>query len=96
MFLHQRKTGGMSLRYQFYRAAKAINATTFIACHGKPCLTFAPDPFATQSVFAAHFYWPSLDMALRQGQQRGPHLGTNAQFRCFTAFREPVQRVTSC
>jgi hypothetical protein len=30
VFLHQRKTGGMSLRYQFYRAAKAINASSLI------------------------------------------------------------------
>ena len=99
VFFHQRKAAGSSMRWVIVQAARKFNATYFVPCYnGTPCLTFAPpsDGRATQTLFAAHFYWPAVGRALRMAQHPGAHYGADAQFSCFTNFREPVDRVTSC
>ena len=87
IYIHQRKTGGTSIRHAAQAGAEHlnINSTAFIACEQDVhCGTFRPHPTQQRfSIYAGHFNWYTV-------------VPGKEDFACLTSFRHPVQRVISC
>ena len=90
IFIHQRKTGGTSIRHAAQAGAECllINDTAFIPCEQKvACATFAPPPAQQRfSIYAGHlnFYTTPAASLDKDG------------FACLTSFRHPLDRAISC
>lgn len=87
IYIHQRKTGGTSIRHAAQAGAEHlnINSSTFIACEqGVHCGTFRPHPAQQMfSIYAGHFNWYTV-------------VPDKDDFACLTSFRHPLQRAISC
>ena len=87
IYIHQRKTGGTSIRHAAQAGAKHlnINSTAFIACEQDVhCGTFRPHPTQQRfSIYAGHFNWYTV-------------VPGKDDFACLTSFRHPLQRAVSC
>ena len=86
VFLHQRKTGGTTLRKGLHRRAQQLGVHSWLPCFDDvPCQSYAaPEALANVSLLGGHLAWPNVAARLPGG------------FDCFTVFREPVARVESC
>ena len=86
VFLHQRKTGGTTLRKGLHRRAQQLGVHSWLPCFDDvPCQSYAaPEALANVSLLGGHLAWPDVAARLPGG------------FDCFTVFREPVARVESC
>ena len=87
VYVHQRKTGGSSIRHAALAGAKDlyINGSAFIPCEQSvACATFTPY-LAQQrfSIYAGHFNWHTV-------------IPDKDDFACLTSFRHPLDRATSC
>ena len=87
VYIHQRKTGGTSIRHAAQAGAEHlnINSTAFIVCEqGVHCGTFRPPPTQHSfSIYAGHFNWYTV-------------VPGKDDFACLTSFRHPLQRAVSC
>ena len=87
IYIHQRKTGGSSVRRAALRGAEQLhlNSTAFIPCEQNVvCATFAPNTtLQRSSIYAAHFNWYTVM----------PDKDDKA---CLTSFRHPLDRAVSC
>ena len=81
IYIHQRKTGGTSIRHAAQAGAEHlnINGTAFIACEqGVHCGTFRPTR-QRSSIYAGHFNWYTV-------------VPGKEDFACLTSFRHPVRQ----
>jgi hypothetical protein len=93
LFLHQRKAGGMSIRYSIENASKQNGLSSFIPCLGLgpvDCVTYTMSGNHHHSFYAGHFPWQDTSVLLRHGVR------SLSDISCVTNFREPVSRIVSC
>lgn len=61
VLMHQRKSGGSSLRYTINKAVNNTGITSFIPCHNEVgCETFAVPVGEFYSIYALHIHWNAL------------------------------------
>lgn len=100
-FLHQRKTGGTSLRASLVAGFRALGVSDFtIACYGGvlcPQYTINPNVPRRSRFYAMHSSWNTLWPLFQPAEIGAPERNVGkVNFTCFSVFREPISRVVSC
>lgn len=101
IFIHQRKSGGTSLRKVIFEAAKLKVAehSILIPCHTRPCTTWDWDHFKQRfTVLGGHFSWATIFRSYWQvdGSNGIQRFVGKSDTSCLTNFRHPVERAWSC